>query len=88
MSTENVSNEQKGNELNPLLGAGLLPLTKLPDNYSFRCIIQFEEYGFDGEKCRHMSTGYWWHRDMGFSVDNSEMQELTPMNFIPLYDVI
>lgn len=61
---------------------------KAPKYFSFRCIIKFKEFGFDGPQRNHLSTGYWWHLDMDFSIDNAEMKHLTPIAFIPLYESI
>lgn len=46
---------------------------------SFRCLIKFKEVGLDGNP--HVSTGYWWHIDSLFSIDNKEMEGFTPVQF-------
>jgi hypothetical protein len=62
-----------------------IDLVKAPKNISFRCLIKFKETGFDGN---HISSGYYWHRDECFSVDNNEMKDFTPIQFIPMYSNI
>jgi len=42
----------------------------------------------DGIDKNHVSTGYWWHRDKAFSIDNKEMRNFTPEYFIPIYSDI
>lgn len=78
--------EESGRNINPVLAAGLLTFDKLPEHYSFRCIIVFEEFSTNGVGSNHMSTGYWWHRNKAFSVDDKEMEHFTPWRFIPIYD--
>ena len=68
-----------------LLSDGWLSLKELPEYYSFRCIIKFKEFGMDGHDKNHISTGYWWHNDECFNIDNIEMGNMTPEYFIPLY---
>lgn len=63
-------------------------LDKLPEHYSFRCLIKFDEIGFEGVDRNHISTGYWWHIDECFSIDFDEMKDFTPKYFIPLYSKI
>lgn len=82
----------KNAETNPdgytLLAAGWLDVSTAPDYFSFRCLIKFEEFGMDGPEKNHISTGYWWHKDNCFTVDNVEMRNMTPKEFMPLYDDI
>ncbi len=68
-----------------LLSNHWLDLSELPEHFSFRCLIKFEEFGLDGIENNHISTGYWWHMDNSFSVDQKEMVGFTPKEFIPLY---
>jgi len=51
-------------------------------------LIKFREFGTDGIDKNHVSTGYWWHRDKAFSIDNKEMRNFTPEYFIPIYSDI
>lgn len=72
--------------LQELLKDKWLPLERLPKYFSFRCLIRFKEFGFDGIESKHISTGYFWHRDQIFSIDNKEMSEFTPEYFLPIND--
>ena len=71
-----------------MLSAGWFSLEELPEHFSFRCLIKFREFGTVGIDKNHVSTGYWWHRDKAFSIDNKEMRIFTPEYFIPIYSDI
>ena len=78
----------EGNNANLLLAAGWYDLSQLPEYFSFRCIIRFKQFGMEGVECKHISTGYWSHVDKCFLIDNQEMKNMTPFQFIPVYDDI
>lgn len=63
-----------------LLSEGWLSLDKLPEHISFRCIIKFLELNMNGTN--HVSTGRYWHKDKVFSIDDTEMSKLTPIEWI------
>jgi hypothetical protein len=84
-----VSNKKKtATDVYTILAAGWFSLEELPEYFSFRCLIKFKEFGTDGIDKNHVSTGYWWHRDKVFSIDNKEMRNFTPEYFIPIYSDI
>lgn len=85
---ETFKNAETKPDAKHLLSAGWLDALTAPDYFSFRCLIKFKEFGMDGPEKNHISTGYWWHKDNCFTVDNVEMKNMTPKEFIPLYDDI
>lgn len=62
-----------------------LPIEKLPDNYSFRVLIKFRQFGFEGN---HICAGYWWHKHGELTVDSSEYEKYDPIGWVPLYESI
>lgn len=84
MTTKTIE-KKKATGVYTLLSASWFSLDELPEYFSFRCLIKFREFGTDGIDKNHVSTGYWWHRDKMFSIDNKEMRKFTPEYFIPLY---
>lgn len=71
-----------------LLLKNWIEVDQAPDYFSFRCLIKFEEFGLNGPAINHISTGYWWHKNNCFSVDDLNMEGMTPKYFIPLHDYI
>lgn len=69
-----------------LLEPGWYSIDECPDYTSFRCLIKFEEFGLGGPTNPHVSTGYWWHLDKRFTVDDKECKKFTPYQFIPIYE--
>lgn len=67
-----------------LLENNWIPINETPKYFSFRCILKFDELGLNGYP--HISTGYWWHLQNGFSVDDKEMKKLHITHFIPIYN--
>lgn len=74
--------------LDTLLATSWLDISMIPNNFSFRCLIKFKEFGIEGIDRNHISTGYWLHKENCFIIDNIEMKNLTPVQFIPIYDNI
>ena len=84
MTTKTIE-KKKATDVYTLLSAGWFALDETPEYFSFRCLIKFKEFGVNGIEKNHVSTGYWWHRDNIFSIDNKEMKNFTPEYFISLY---
>jgi hypothetical protein len=64
-----------------------LDASEAPDYYTFRCLIKFKEHGLSGPTCPYICTGTWWHKEKVFIPDMEEYGDLTPVSFIPIYDV-
>lgn len=68
-------------ELEKILKNKWLGVHKCPSDISFRCLIKFNEFGLSG--VGHISTGYWRHLSKSFTIDNVEMESMSPEFFIP-----
>lgn len=55
-------------------------------NYSFMILIQFEEFGMNGEENKHIGTGAYYHLKNQISICDKELRKMHPKKFFPLYE--